>query len=87
MYMYMYAHIQYTDLVLVDSNDVSEEGEELDLNCDKINVSLSVEVRSLPRFERRLEDYCLHGERDELCHCVVDCLLVELKEGEGARDT
>ena len=61
---------------LVNPDDVSEEGEELDLHGHEINVELFVEAGSLAGLLRGLQDDGVHCEGDEVCHCRVHRLLV-----------
>ena len=46
----MYVHLVDTNLILVDTDDVSEKREKLDLNSDKVDVCLPIEVWSLSGF-------------------------------------
>ena len=67
-----------TDLFLEYPDDVCKEGEELDLHGHKVDIHLLVEGGRLSSLERGLEHDGTHGERNELRHCVVHRLLVQL---------
>ena len=69
----------HTHLFLEYPDDVSKEGEELDLNSDKVHVHLLVEGGGLLSLCGGLEGDGVHCEGDELRHSAVHCLLVQLQ--------
>ena len=76
-------HTHTHTLYLVNSDDVSQKGQKLDLHGHEVHIHLLVEGGSLPHLQRWLQSDGLHGEGDELCHRVVHRLLVELWQGVG----
>ena len=72
-----------TYLVLVDSNDVGKEREELDLHGHKIDVELLVEAGGLAGDRRGLQHDGLHCEGNEVSYGGVHRALVELGRERG----
>jgi hypothetical protein len=56
--------------LLVDPDDVSQEGKGFDLSSHEVDENLLVEVFVLPLLRRRLQRYGVHDQRNELGHLL-----------------
>ena len=72
------AEIMRNGTHLVDSNDISEKGQRLDLCGDEVNKHLLVKGGVGALGYGGLQHDGVHDEGDELSHLVVDVLLVQL---------
>ena len=68
----MFSHL------LIDSDDVGQEGERLDLRAHEIDEDLLVEVLVGELSLRRLERDRVHDQRDKLGNLLMNELLVKL---------